>query len=102
MRAALQLLVPVVLNAVFWGGISRLIGARHTSTGIDRMFTTLVAGFSVIVLSLELLGLAHQINLFTVALICLAAGLIGLWVRPFSPGLRRRDPRMSGFPGSAL
>src|SRR5438552_3600258 len=83
-----ELIRSILLNAAFWGGTSRLAAGRTTRSGIDRLFTTAVAGFSVVVVSLELLGLAHQINSVSVAGVCLATGLLGV--------MRRRASAVDG------
>jgi len=94
-----DLLVSIALNAVFWGGMTRLAANGTPRTGIDRLFTTAVAGFSVIVLSLELLGLAHQLNRVSVAAICLTTGLLGLWWRP-APSVDRLESARASSPSA--
>jgi hypothetical protein len=91
--------VSIALNALFWGGMSRLAANGTTRSGIDWLFTTAVAGFAVIVVSLELLSLAHQINRVSVAAICLSTGFLGIWRRP-PPSVDGVEPARASSPSA--
>jgi hypothetical protein len=70
-----------VLNAAFWSGVSAFVSGRIRHDWVDQVFATAVAGFALMIVSLEILGLAHQISGASVAAVCLATGLLGLWLR---------------------
>src|SRR5438552_3345221 len=76
-----ELLVTILLNAAFWSGVSAVVSGRIRHDCVGQVFVTAVAGFALIVVSLEILGLVRQINSVSVAAVCLVTGLVGLWLR---------------------
>lgn len=72
-----DLLIATGLNLSFWLGMGLLVRGRPPREGADRVLAAAVAGFAVIVLSLEVLGSAGQISRQTVGAICLLTGVAG-------------------------
>lgn len=73
-----EVLVAVCLNASFWIGIGLLVASRLRDDLIARVLATAVIGFTVVVVSLEMLGLVGLINRTSLATICVLTGAVGL------------------------
>ena len=73
-----EVLVAVCLNASFWVGIGILVASRIGDDLVGRVLATAVAGFTVVVVSLEILGLVGLINRTSLATICGLTGAFGL------------------------
>jgi hypothetical protein len=87
-----QLLAALALNAVFWSGMRAIVARRTRCEGVDLVLATAVSGFVVILLALEMLGTAGLISTASVAAICVATGVLGVWMsrHPSSTGERSR------------
>src|SRR6266511_467665 len=86
-------LILIGLNAAFWSGIAALVANCGWSDWVDHLLAAAVAGFTAIVVSLEILGLAHDITRAGVALICVSTGIAGL--SRWSRRRRRSGDRMT-------
>lgn len=73
-----EVLVAVCLNASFWIGIGILVASRMRDDLVGRVLATAVTGFTVVVVSLEILGLVGLINRASLATICVLTGALGL------------------------
>jgi len=86
-------LILIGLNAAFWSGIAALVANCGWSDWVDHLLAAAIAGFTAIVVSLEILGLAHDITRAGVALICVSTGIAGL--SRWSRRRRRSGDRMT-------
>ena len=73
-----DLLITLLLNAAFWGGMWILAASRATLTWVERVLATAAAGMATIVVSLQLLSIGGQINRVSLSAICVGSGLLGL------------------------
>jgi hypothetical protein len=82
-------LLSIALNSLFWAGIWLTLGRPPHREFIDQVLETLVAGFVVIVLALEALGLFGAIYGPAISAVCVGTALVGLpaWRRRKSTGV---------------
>jgi len=74
-----DVLVAIGLNASFWSGIGVLVASgRVRRDVVGRVLATAIAGFALVVVSLEVLGLIGLINRTSLATVCVLTGSVGL------------------------
>jgi hypothetical protein len=84
------MLTATLLNSCFWVGIWLLM-SRFFSDVLARLLATAVVGFSVILISLELLSLGDAIWLEPVTLLCGLVLLAGIIASKWPPASRRES-----------